>query len=39
MSTPLITTVPTTEFTPAVGNDGALQWGVKWGWATARAWC
>ena len=31
MSTPLINTVPTTEFTPAPGNDGALQYGVKWG--------
>jgi Ca2+-binding RTX toxin-like protein len=31
MSSPLITTVPTTQLTPADGNDGALQYGVKWG--------
>src|SRR5215207_276727 len=31
MSTPTVNTVSTTEFTPAAGNDGALQYGVKWG--------
>jgi serralysin len=31
MSTPLTNTVPTTEFTPAADNDGALQYYVKWG--------
>ncbi len=31
MSTPWINTVPTTKFTRADGNEGALQYGVKWG--------
>ncbi len=31
MSTPTINTVPTTAFVAAAGNDGALQYGVKWG--------
>ena len=33
MSTPTFNTVPTTAFVPAAGNDGALQYGVKWGGA------
>ena len=31
MSTPTLNTVPTTAFVPAAGNDGGLQYGVKWG--------
>ena len=31
MSTPTFNTVPTTAFVVAAGNDGALQYGTKWG--------
>ena len=31
MSTPTVNSVGTTDFTPAPGNDGALQYGTKWG--------
>ena len=33
MSTPTLNTVPATPFVVAAGNDGALQYGVKWGGA------
>ena len=31
MSTPNVNSVGTTDFTPVPGNDGALQYGTKWG--------